>query len=56
MIEVSGRMNLNINGSLIVKNLKDERGLTYTATVEGSRKIYDSNDYDDYDLGCCDYE
>ena len=56
VIEVNGRMNLNINGNLVVKNLKDERGLTYTATVEGSGKIYDSNDYDDYDLGCCDYE
>jgi hypothetical protein len=45
VIKVSGRMNLEINGNLVVKNLKDERGLTYTATIEGSGKIYDSDDY-----------
>ena len=49
VIRVDGRMNLTINGDLVVKNLKDERDLTYTATIEGGRgnnhKIYDSDDY-----------
>jgi len=45
VIKVDGRMNLEINGNLVVKNLKDEQGLKYTATIEGNGKVYDSDDY-----------